>query len=278
MKRILVAGCGDIGCRLGLLLSAAGHQVTGLRRNTSGMPTGITPLAADLILTESLAGLTGPFDQVVFLPTPDERHEVAYEQVFRKGLANLRAALPAFEGRLIAVSSTAVYGEHGGCWVDETTQPNPAGFNGRVLLGMEQDAADLFPGCVIVRFSGIYGPGRDRLIRTVKDGSAFSSYRAPVWTNRIHSTDAAGVLYHLLGLEQPDRLYLASDEAPVPSHEILNWLAAGLGVPHSETNLDETQVHGKRVNASRLRHSGYRMHYPDYVSGYRDMLAEVQDD
>ena len=278
MKHILVAGCGDIGCRLGLLLAADGHRVTGLRRDTSGMPPEITPVAADLTRPDSLAGLAGPFEQIVFLPTPDERLETEYEQVFREGLANLRAALPEFEGRLIAVSSTAVYGEQDGSWVNETTQPDPKGFNGRVLLAMEQDAADLFPGCVIVRFSGIYGPGRDRLIRTVKDGSAFLSTRAPMWTNRIHAADAAGVLHHLLELPQPDGVYVASDEMPVPRQEILNWLSAELGVPHTAINLDETQVHGKRVDASRLRHSGYRMHYPDYHAGYGGMLAEVQDD
>jgi nucleoside-diphosphate-sugar epimerase len=268
----LLAGCGDVGCRLGLLLSSDGHRVSGLRRTATGMPAAITPLAADLTRPETLRFGEIRFDQVVFLPAPDARLEDAYISVYRDGLQNLRRALADFDGRFIAV----VYGQQDGSWVNEETQPDPTAFNGRVLLEMERDAARLFRNCTVVRFSGIYGPGRDRLIRMATGQHAATG--PPTWTNRIHADDAAGVLHHILKLKKPDDLYLASDDLPVLLHDVLNWLAVELGLPDSARVIPVGQAKGRRIDASRLRHSAYHMHYPDYRSGYRSMLAEDQND
>ena len=272
----LLAGCGDLGCRLGLLLSAAGEKVTGLRRMTTSMPAGINPLAADLTRPETLNFKGDRFDRIVFMPAPAARLESAYKSIFQHGLQNLRRALPGFNGRFIAVSSTTVYGQQDGSWVNEETQAAPARFNGRVLLNMERDAARLFPDSTIVRFSGIYGPGRDRLIRMVNERRCIAEL--PKWTNRIHADDAAAVLQHILNLRKPETLYLASDDGPALHHEVLNWLAVELGVPDAATLALAGLAKGRRVDASRLRGSAYRMHYPDYRSGYGSMLAKDQND
>jgi hypothetical protein len=110
----------------------------------------------------------------------------------------------------------------------------------------------------------------------VKDQHAATG--PPTWTNRIHADDAAGVLHHILKLKEPDDLYLASDDLPVFRHDVLNWLAVELGLPDSARVIPGGQAMGRRIDASRLRRSAYHMHYPDYRSGYRSMLAEDQND
>jgi len=275
---ILVAGCGDVGSRLGRIMSALGHQDFGLRRSAGKLPGGIVAISADLTRPATLLSLPDRIDRIridriVFLPTPNARDEAAYNAIFRKGLANLLAALTDFDGRLVVVSSTAVHGQDDGSLVNEHSTARPARFNGRVLLEMERDAARSVDHCVVVRFSGIYGPGRNWLIRSVLDGTADGIQKTPpLWTNRIHADDAAAVLAHLLLIDEPQELYLASDDCPAPKYEVMSWLAERLDVASPEPQTREGGSGGKRIDAGRLRRSGYRMRYPDYRAGYAGLL------
>jgi nucleoside-diphosphate-sugar epimerase len=111
------------------------------------------------------------------------------------------------------VSSTSVYGQQKGEWVDETSPTEPTGFAGKRLLESEQVLRDgPFRGTV-VRFGGIYGPRRIGLIERVRSGGAVVS-RATRYTNRIHRDDCAGALRHLAKLATPDDLYLGVDSEP----------------------------------------------------------------
>src|SRR5690606_24982960 len=103
--------------------------------------------------------------------------------------------------RVLFASSTAVYGQDDGSWVDETSPTEPRRFTGRCLLEAEALLAGSGLGFSNVRFAGIYGPGRGRLLSQVLDGSAvFGS--EPHITNRIHRDDCAGFLQHLIGMSQ----------------------------------------------------------------------------
>lgn len=268
MKRLLIAGCGDLGIRLAGRLDED-WQVHGLRRNTEALPESIVGEPADLAEPDSLARVAGDWDAVVYQATPDQYDEAGYRAAYFQGLVNLFKQVSA--RRLIFVSSTAVYGQDEGQWVDEASETRPARFNGRVLLEAEALAADSAPESVVVRFSGIYGPGRDFLIRKVAAGEARCRDNPPQWTNRIHAEDCAGVLAHLLTLDRPAPLYCASDSHPARRCEVLDWLAERMDAapPARETS---TGGQGKRVSNARLLASGYRLTHPDYRSGYQELL------
>jgi nucleoside-diphosphate-sugar epimerase len=268
MKRLLIAGCGDLGMRLATRLPAGIWQVTGLRRNPQSLPADITPVAADLLDPASLGEVVGAWDAVVYQATPGQRSPLGYRQAYVEGLANLLQRISA--DRLLFVSSTAVYGQDDGGWVDEESSTEPTAFNGQILL--EAEAAARAAGGTVVRFSGIYGPGRDYLLRQLRSGQASCREAPPQWTNRIHADDCAGVLAHLLELADPAPIYCASDCCPTRRCELLDWLADRLGQPRP-ARTDPSEGQGKRVSNRRLLASGYDFRYPDFKCGYGALLT-----
>lgn len=275
--KVLIAGCGDVGNELARLLMQDGHVVYGLKRDTSSLQKGVIPAPADLLDPQTLKSLPSRIDLLVYMPTPATRDESGYRDIFIQGLKNLWSALSGEPGRTLLVSSTAVYGESKGGVVNEETAPGPTRFNGRILLEMEQLAASLTNRLVIARISGIYGPGRERLIRMAADDNLEVQKNPPVLTNRIHRDDAAAALRHLLYLDSPKPLYLVSDDRPEQRYEVVSWLAgvqnkpapAGLSIVEADR--------GKQVNNSRLRNSGFNLKYPDYRAGYSDVLKKRKD-
>lgn len=272
---VLIAGCGDVGIRAGLALAAAGRRVYGLRRSTAALPAPLQPLSADLTVAASLRELPDDIVEVLFLPAPGQRDEAAYRNLFVDGLAHLLDALGRRTAvrRLIFVSSSAVYGEHGGAWVDEQTICTPLAFNGRLLLAAEGRLAGV-PGAVVARCSGIYGPGRTRVLDQVIDGSARRAAGIAEFSNRIHVDDAAAVLVHLLGLEVVLPCYVVSDDHPAPLADVQDWIADQLGLPRPAPGPahNARAVGNKRLANARLRASGYRLSFPDFQAGYAPLL------
>lgn len=272
--RVLIAGCGDVGSALAQSLLQEGHIVYGLKRDISTLPAGVQPVHADLTEPATLQDLPADIDRLVFLPTPSSRDKAGYEAIFVHGFENLWAALRHAPGRTLVVSSTAVYGQADGSVVDELTPAEPAGFNGKVLVEMEQLAARCTENLVVVRISGIYGPGRERLIRMAASEGLEVQKKPPFFTNRIHRDDAAAALQHLLEVDQPESLYVASDNYPAPRYEVVAWLAKAQGKPAPIALTGENAGQGKRVNNQRLRDSGFEPSYPDYRAGYGAVLKQ----
>lgn len=280
-KTILILGCGDIGTALGKGLQKAGHRVVGVRRNAAALSeTGLEAVPADLLEPADLAELPDA-DVVVYVVSADHFAEEAYRAAYPEGL---KAVLGEFGNRdrtprrLFFVSSTSVYPQQEGEVVDETSPIDPSGFSGQLMREAEQTLIDdALPGTV-VRFSGIYGPGRDRLIRQVSEGR-IAPASPPMYTNRIHRDDCAGTLSHLIDLalagEPLHDLYLASDCEPAPLHEVMTWLAGKLKVEATETIQSPLRRRAsKRCDNSRLRESGYVFRYPTYREGYAHVLRE----
>jgi nucleoside-diphosphate-sugar epimerase len=270
----LIAGCGDVGTRAGLLLAARGWRVTGLRRSGS-LPAPLEVLHADLTRPATLAGLPVDVDLVLYLPTPAGRDEAAYRAVFVDGPAALLAKLPRPPTRIVFVSSTAVYGDLGGGWADEDTPAVPEGFNGAVLLEAERRLGEGLVPMVVARLAGLYGPGRDWLLRRVREGAPC---RADFWTNRIHVDDAARMLVHLAGLADPYPVYLGVDDAPATECEVLGWLATRMGLPAPPAGAAAggMAVGNRRLSNRRLRASGFEFEVPDYRAGYAGLTPAVQ--
>ncbi|PWG61066.1 SDR family oxidoreductase [Spiribacter halobius] len=274
MARILIAGCGRIGTRLGLSLADQGHAVTGLRRRPEPLPAPLETRRADLgnpaRLREALADLAA--ERVYYIAPPDQFADETYRQAFVVGLENLLGALPEPPGRLVFVSSTGVYGQNDGEWVDETSATEPASFSGRRLLEAEALVHDGAREPVVVRFGGIYGAGRERMLEKVRRGEPCND-DPPRYTNRIHEDDCVDVLAHLGALPEPAPVYLGVDSAPCTQCELMDWLAGRLGLPRPPRG-GETPVRGgnKRCRNERLLASGYRLQFPTYREGYSAML------
>lgn len=264
-RSLLIAGAGDVGGRLAALRAALGEEVIALRRREAFLGEGIRCLRADLASGEGFDRLPRRPDALVFCAAPSERSEEAYRRLFVDGLRRLLDVLQV--PRVVFVSSTAVYAQDDGEWVDEQTPALATAFNGRVLREAEDELAAHSLGTVL-RLSGIYGPGRELMLRRARSGKA----NRPRWGNRIHVEDAAAALSHLLALPAPQDLYLGSDDVPAMECDVMNWLrehesldpVAALSMPPS----------GRRVSNARLRASGWQPRYRDFQSGYLPMLAE----
>jgi nucleoside-diphosphate-sugar epimerase len=274
MADIVIVGCGDIGGRLGRLLQADGHRVTGVRRrpdDSAGFPV----VAADAARPSSLVSLPEACDLVCYMASPRFGDADSYRAVFEHGVANVLARYPA--APWVFVSSTGVYAQQGGQWVDEDSAAEPADATRSVLRRAEQMVLSHRPGNVVVRLSGIYGPGRERLLELARAGTP-ARREPPSYTNRIHQDDCAGVLRFLidkrLGGEPLDALYLASDDDPAPAWDVMTWLASRLGLPEppaEEAPADAPR--NKRCSNRRLRGLGYTFLYPTYREGYGALIA-----
>lgn len=262
---VLIAGAGDVGSRLAALRVERGDDVIALRRRDVPASAGVRTHRADLATGAGLSTLPRQAVSIVFCAAPDQRDEAAYRALYHDGLRRLLDAVEA--PRVVFVSSTAVYGQDAGEWVDEGTPAMPAAFNGRVLLDAERVLAPM-PGGTVLRLSGIYGPGREALLRKARAGEAGE----PRWTNRIHVQDAATALSHLLDLANPQPLYLGNDDRPALEPEVLAWVRGQEGLPPVAPA--DGPERGRRVRNARLRGSGWVPGHEDYRSGYADLLAK----
>jgi nucleoside-diphosphate-sugar epimerase len=284
MARCLIAGCGYVGAALGERLAAEGHTVFGLRRRPLRPPPGVQLLEADLGVPASLARLPGAIDFVFYLASPGGAEDALYRAAYVDGQRNLYEAL-ARQGqrpqRVLFASSTAVYGQRSGEWVDEGSPAEPADFRGRRLLEGERLLAEAAAPGVVVRFGGIYGPRRSSLVDDVLAGRAVLRPDGPHYTNRVHRDDCAGILRHLMQHEAPEPVYLGVDCEPADEAVVLRWLAGALGAPEPRVSAAQPPSRGrerrgsKRCRNDRLLASGYHFRHPTFRDGYRAILAET---
>ena len=281
MANILIAGCGYVGTALGIRLAAAGHVVWGLRRAAEGLPPGIRHLEADLTAPQMLHALPPGLDVVFYTAAPHGSDDAAYRAIYVDGLRHLLEALARQRQsprRVFFTSSTAVYAQTTGEWVDETSPAEPEHFTGsRVLEGERLLLAGPFQATVL-RLGGIYGPGRTSLIERVRQGLAACRDGPALYTNRIHRDDCAGALHHLMTLPQPESLYIGVDHEPADYGEVLWWLADRLGAPPPRVEAawgadTRRQRTNKRCRNAKLVASGYVFRYPTYREGYAALLA-----
>lgn len=276
MSGILIAGCGYVGIQLGLRLAEAGHEVWGLRRDPSPLPRTIHPISADLRAPLDDIDLP-PADRIVYAASADARSAEGYRDAYVSGVQNLLAALERRRGpplRVVYVSSTAVYGDAAGRWVDEETDPVPEDFRGATVLRGEALVRRAPHRGVCVRLGGIYGPGRTRLMERARRGELRCPPGGPAWSNRIHRDDAAGTLEHLLFLDDPRPLYLAVDDEPAPLCEVYRYVAALVGGPEPDVDGSVKKTRSnKRCSNALLTTSGYAFRYPSYREGYGVLAA-----
>ncbi|WP_435128095.1 NAD-dependent epimerase/dehydratase family protein [Halobaculum sp. D14] len=293
--RVVVVGCGYVGVALARQLAAAGHDVTGVRRSDDGLAAvrdadeasadgSVSAVRADATDPESLAALPDA-DAVVFAASSGGRGADAAKRVYVEGLRNViweyggRDDVP---DRLVYTSSTGVYGDHGGDWVDEETPLDPTTEKTAVLAEAERVATDVAADHgidgTVARFAGLYGPDRYRLHRYL-DGPVTAGY-----LNMVHRDDAAGSVRFLLTEDVArGETVLVVDDEPVDKWSFADWLADECGVarPDKQTKAERLDDAGlsaaaerrvltsKRCSNDRLRALGYEFAYPTFREGYR---------
>ncbi|MFD1597611.1 NAD-dependent epimerase/dehydratase family protein [Halobellus rarus] len=288
MSRVVIVGCGYVGLELGRRLRNADHDVTGVRRSDGGLEAvaaaGLDARRADATDLETLAALPDA-DWIVFAASSGGRGPDAARRVYVEGLRNVieeyggRSSPP---DRLVYTSSTGVYGDHDGDFVDEETPIDPTTEKTRVLAEAErvarEETANAGIDGTVARFAGLYGPSRYRLDRYL-DGPVTEGY-----LNMVHRDDAAGAVAFLLESDLArDDVVLVVDDEPVDKWAFADWLASECDVPSPPkrtidqrlSNSDLSAAARRRIATSkrcsndRLRSLGYEFAYPTYREGYR---------
>jgi nucleoside-diphosphate-sugar epimerase len=276
---VLIAGCGDVGGRLATQLLACGWEVHGLRRVVSRLPQGVIGVAGDLFNKDCPATWpVGAVDYLVYCAAATDHNEAGYRAAYVQGLQYVLEWLSDYgqvPNRLLFVSSSSVYGQQDGEWVDETSPTVAGGYSGRLMLEAEQVALDSGIPASLVRLTGIYGPGREWLLTQVRRG-----YRVaidpPLYANRIHVDDAAGLLAFLLEADRRgvalDDCYIGVDDAPAPLAEVVGWLREYLGVTEWAEDASVRRAGSKRCSNARAKALGWEPKYPSFREGYAAIL------
>lgn len=270
---------GDVGTALGRRLAAEGHRVIGLRRDATAIPPDFVAISGDVADPGGLPPLPGDVDVVHYLVAAGGREPELYRRAYVDGVTNTLDALDragAAPRLFTFVSSTAVYGQSAGEVVDESSRTDPLDHRGETLLEGERLVADSpLPSCS-VRLAGIYGPGRFRLITSLVQGRARCRPDPPEWTNRIHRDDCAGLLAHLGALDEVPAVVLGVDDEPAPRCEVLEFLAARLGIA-GPTEVDDEATVGranKRCANALLRDIDYDLIHPTYREGFVGVIED----
>lgn len=289
-SRVLIVGCGFVGEALARRLSAAGHSVYGLRRSTPD-PSAVlpyVPLVGDLTQPESWSRLPGPFDWVVNCVSSSRGGVAEYRHVYLEGNRHLLNWLRTHPVTAFAyTSSTSVYGQTDGSWVDETAPTQPGTETGQCLVETEQllltAAQEHGIPVRILRVAGIYGPGRGHLFQQFVRGEARLQDQGQRFLNMIHREDVAGALEATLERGRSGEIYNVCDLEPVTQRDFLQWLADHTGrplPPPAEPGVGPARKRGvthKRVSCAKLRReTRWTPHFPTFRDGYADALASLR--
>ena len=275
LPTVVIAGCGDLGTETGLRFAAQGHPVVGLRRSADRVPATITGRSVDL--RREVPTIPDDTGVVVVAFAAGSRDVDEYRATYVDGLRNVLDGIDASaaDPRLVVVSSTAVYDVADGSVVTEETPTHGGTPTAAVLVEAEALLRERAPGAVLVRLSGIYGPGRERLVTQVREGTARLAPGTSPHTNRIHRDDAAAAIVHLASVPDPAPTYLGTDDEPSRLDDVLRFLAAELGLPEPTVGDGDARQAGgdKRLSNALLRSTGWEPRYPTFREGYRAVLA-----
>ena len=194
--------------------------------------------------------------------------------------ADLRASKASWVGYL---STTGVYGDRGGDWVDEAGDLRPAGARGQRRVDAEQGWRDTGLPVHLFRLAGIYGPGRSAL-DTVREGRARRIIKPGQFFSRIHVDDIAAVLLASITHPNPGAAYNVADDLPAPPQDVIAHACRLLGVavppdtPFAQAELSPMAAsfyaENKRVRNDRIKTDlGVTLTYPTYREGLAALLA-----
>ncbi|MEN6494418.1 MAG: SDR family oxidoreductase [Thermoguttaceae bacterium] len=275
----LVVGCGYLGSRVAQRWLSAGQTVYAVTRSAEHAEElrgqGVQPIVADVTRPETLQGLP-EVEAAFFAVGYDPRSGLSRQAVYVDGLRNVLNRLSDRAARVIFTSSTGVYGQAEGDWVDEDSPCRPTREAGLALLAAEELLRGHRFGqrSLVLRLAGIYGPGRIAKLADVLAGRPIVT-QADGYVNLIHVDDAAEAVLAAETRAQSPRVYLISDGHPTKRKEFYTHLATLLGreapaflAPPPETRRALRSATDKRVSNRRMREElRVKLRYPSYREG-----------
>src|SRR6266513_1700062 len=270
MPRILIAGCGYVGQAAADLFCDAGWEVEGwtLSPESAALLSGkgYPVYAVDIADRAEVCARAGMFDAVVHCASSRGGDPRTYRRIYLSGSRNL---LDCFVGSTILfTSSTSVYAQKDGSWVNEESETKPARETGQILL--ETEDLVLTRGGIVARLAGIYGPGRSALLSNFLSGKAVVDPENDRFVNLVHRDDIAVALFLLLDRRlQRNQIYNVVDDQPIRQSECYRWLAERLNRPPpplgKSTSERKRGDSNKRVSNAKLRRHGWVPRYPTFA-------------
>jgi nucleoside-diphosphate-sugar epimerase len=270
----LLFGCGYLGRRVASLWLARGHRVVALtRRNADALRAqGVEPLTGDVLDAARLRGLP-PASAVLYSVGMDRSSGRTMREVYVGGLSHVLDTLPP-AGRFVYASATSVYGQAGGGWVNEGSATGPTEEAGAVVLEAEHLLRARRPDAIILRFAGLYGPGRLLRKEPILKGEPLVGDAAK-WLNLVHIDDAAAAVLAAEDRGAPGQTYNVADGAPVARRDFYTLLAELIGAPAARFEpRPEPGTPNRRIDAAKARAElGWSPAFPSYRAGLPDAVA-----
>lgn len=276
MKTLLSLGHGYSAQALAPLLIPLGWHVIGTSRNAARAEAFRAEGVEPLLLPGPLAPALARASHVLTSVAPDG----SGDPILRAHAVELAEARPEWVGYL---STTAVYGDHQGGWVDEETPLSPSTERGAARVKAEADWAALGLPLHIFRLAGIYGPGRGPFEK-VRDGTARRIIKPGQVFSRIHVEDIAQVVAASMTHPRPGAVYNLCDDDPAPPEDVIGHAAELLGlplppaIPYDQAEMTPMArsfyAESKRVRNDRIKAElGVKLLYPTYREGLAALLA-----
>ena len=290
----LIIGCGYVGRRVARAWRDEGHEVVVLTRSpvhaAEFAAEGLTPLLGDVLQPDTLQQLPAA-DTVLYAVGYDRASGATQREVYVAGLQHVLETISSRTARLIYISSTSVYGQTLGEWIDEESACEPTTPNGQVCLDAEQlvwqhfsatestSTAPAERSAQVLRLAGIYGPGRlvARLAALQAGEPLVLNPRA--YLNLIHVADAVAVIRACEQRGVPGRTYVVADDFPCTRQDYYAALARLVDAPPPRYAVDQLSADERRQLNKRCRNA--RLHadlnlqltYPDYLTGLPSAIA-----
>jgi nucleoside-diphosphate-sugar epimerase len=275
---VLVAGCGWLGTALARRLIARGDRVTGVRRDPGRAATlaalGVEPLALDLSAPGAGDRLP-PAEAIVACQAAAAEGEGAYRAAYLDANRALLGAASRWRAAFVYTGSTGVFGQRDGGDVDESTAPAPASGTGEVLAEAERlvlDAAAAGARASLVRLSGLYGPGRVGILERVRAGALALGPGDDAWMNFCHQEDAVELVLAALDRAPAGAILHGSDARPARRREVVEWIAARLGIAAPRTERAPPGPNRRILSARTRRLLGVELRYPSFADGLAPLV------
>ena len=277
MKHLLCFGFGFSAKTLASQLDPKKWRITGTSRSVEGAAA-VQAQGFDGVVFKDLNSIPPDVTHIVSSVPPNDGGDL----VLQKFGNELASRAKTFDW-VAYLSTTGVYGDRAGEWVDEETELNPNTDRGERRVAAEASWANipnLHPH--IFRLAGIYGAGRNAF-ESLKSGKAQRVIKQGQIFSRIHVEDIAGVLLASINTPNPGRVYNLADDEPCPPQDVITFAAELMGLaPPPEVAFEDAKLSAmarsfyadsKRVSNARIKQElGYVLKYPNYCAGLKALL------
>ncbi|QSR89147.1 NAD-binding protein [Methylacidiphilum caldifontis] len=273
---VVIVGCGYIGRLLALRLKAQNKEVLGIVKTEESRISlereSIPALQADI--TDSRLPLLLPYASAFVFSASSSRSGVEiFEQIFSVGLDHVLESSSGVP--FVLISSTSLYSQVDGEWVDENSASIPTTPSGIILKKAEDKVLDR--GGTVLRASGIYGPQRTYRIRGLLENKVRIDPRKK-WINQIHGSDLAAAIEHFLTIPG---LFNISDDLPTLEEDFYGWLCQNLDVPLPPIEPRPPHLKrgysNKRISNKKAKSLGFTLDFPTFKEGYSSLIQTYKN-